>query len=314
MKKFLIVLFLCGVCFGADWYVAKDGDNSDGLTWATAYNAIGTAVTASSSGDTIYIGAGDYVERVDTSAKELSIIGIDRDTTRITPGAGTDPAFTAGSNTYIYGLGMVPSAAGSGLRLSTASNIVIENCYCYSVSDGLSLGNVSSITLLNSHFESPYDAAKMTNTTGLRATNCIFETTGGVNAAHGITVAASGVYENCTFIATSTTASAAELGGVAFGLTASTATFYNCSFQTSAAANRTGKVFCLKIATFASTVTLIDCAFSTVGAGASGGPQDLRNETGTIYVSDCFYNQNTTYGTILNISNQRGSSRYRARY
>jgi len=40
-------------------YVATDGDNSDGSTWAKAYQTIQAAVTASTIGDVINVGSSD---------------------------------------------------------------------------------------------------------------------------------------------------------------------------------------------------------------------------------------------------------------
>ena len=46
------------------YYVAKDGDNSDGLSWTTAWTAIGTAAGTAVAGDTVLVGAGTYSENV----------------------------------------------------------------------------------------------------------------------------------------------------------------------------------------------------------------------------------------------------------
>ena len=42
------------------YYVAKTGDDSDGLTWATAWDAISDAAAVAVAGDTVLVGAGTY--------------------------------------------------------------------------------------------------------------------------------------------------------------------------------------------------------------------------------------------------------------
>jgi len=62
-KIFLITVFLLLIpVFGwsATLYVDPDGDNTDGSTWAKAYNQISTALGAAGAGDIIEVGEGTY--------------------------------------------------------------------------------------------------------------------------------------------------------------------------------------------------------------------------------------------------------------
>ena len=68
MKRFLFLLTLCtaALCASATIrYVSPAGDDAnDGLSWATAKASVNTAVSASSSGDEVYVAAGTYNETV----------------------------------------------------------------------------------------------------------------------------------------------------------------------------------------------------------------------------------------------------------
>lgn len=55
-----VLLASLGAAQAARLHVSVDGDNSDGLTWATAYTTIATAVANSFDGDTIVVSNGTY--------------------------------------------------------------------------------------------------------------------------------------------------------------------------------------------------------------------------------------------------------------
>ncbi|MBR1807850.1 MAG: fibronectin type III domain-containing protein [Paludibacteraceae bacterium] len=68
MKKLFTLFALCCMFLSAiatDRYVAASGsDSNDGLSWANAKASVKTAVSASSAGDNVYVGAGVYNEQV----------------------------------------------------------------------------------------------------------------------------------------------------------------------------------------------------------------------------------------------------------
>lgn len=66
MKRIIIlVMLLCGMCCGAEWWVAHDaagGDGSESTPWTIA-----EAIAGSSSGDTIYMKDGTYSTVISTA-------------------------------------------------------------------------------------------------------------------------------------------------------------------------------------------------------------------------------------------------------
>ena len=68
MKKLFTLFALCCMFLSAiatDRYVAASGsDSNDGLSWANAKASVKTAVSASSAGDNVYVGAGVYNEQI----------------------------------------------------------------------------------------------------------------------------------------------------------------------------------------------------------------------------------------------------------
>ncbi len=61
-KSLLIFCLLTSISFliASTYYVSKTGDNSNGLTWSTAYNEVQTAINSASSGDQVWVAKGKY--------------------------------------------------------------------------------------------------------------------------------------------------------------------------------------------------------------------------------------------------------------
>jgi hypothetical protein len=77
-SSLFIALFLCTIqAFAADWYVsdATGNNGNNGNSWGTAKKTIMAAVTASSTGDNIFIEGGTYQEQVVIGDKSLNIVG-----------------------------------------------------------------------------------------------------------------------------------------------------------------------------------------------------------------------------------------------
>ena len=288
----------------ADWYVAKEGDNSDGLTVETAYNAIGTAVTAASASDTIYIGAGTFAEQVAVN-KALTLIGSGRANTIITSASETDGTIKiTSSNVKIQSLSSESSHAtyGQGIRLvGGRSSIEIDDCYGYGAYDGLVLGDTgsSNYKITNSTFESTFDAIQLYKTTNILVENCIFNSTGTYNqvgATRGIT-SVSGcddvVLRNVTMSAARTlNGDNYHLYGIecygAFEL-------YNVTLS----ANHTGTGEHQTYGILLSSGSILINNSKITTAAIAGTIYDIYITTGTVRSTNTTYDKTKVYGTVI---------------
>ena len=81
MRRFLLFMTICAVSLcasAANHYVSQTGgnDSNDGLSWATPMQTITSGFSACANGDTLFIAAGTYNERVTlTASKYLSMMG-----------------------------------------------------------------------------------------------------------------------------------------------------------------------------------------------------------------------------------------------
>ena len=70
IKRTILILAILGAvaapCFATTWYVQTNGDDTanTGSSWTNAKKTVGKAITLSISGDSIYVAAGTYNERI----------------------------------------------------------------------------------------------------------------------------------------------------------------------------------------------------------------------------------------------------------
>ncbi len=60
LLSFLCLLTSVTSILATTYYVSKTGDNTNGLSWASAYNEVQTAINAASYGDQVWVGKGKY--------------------------------------------------------------------------------------------------------------------------------------------------------------------------------------------------------------------------------------------------------------
>ena len=125
---------------GQTFYVATNGNNTDGSSWANAYTTIAAAIAAAGNNDTIIVGSsgtghgtGTYTENVDVN-KQLIIQSESGYATTTVQASPTDHAFDVSANSVtingfsVYGATNI-GYGGIGLT-GTAANCTIQNNRC----------------------------------------------------------------------------------------------------------------------------------------------------------------------------------------
>jgi pectin methylesterase-like acyl-CoA thioesterase len=306
----------------ANWYVAKDGDDSDGLTWATAYNAIGTAVTASANGDTIYIGAGTYDEEVDlnTANKSVTLDGIDKTAIIARTGAG-EMGVKLEDDTVLKNLSISAtdkSGNTTGIYGTSKSDIVIENCDIVGAYDGIALAGCSNVLLTDSSITGYNDVINISTCPGLIANNCTIHSNGTYGTGVSCRCIIGGtdtfaVFNDCTFLAERDDISNRAVAAIQGGLPSGTSTrivLNNCLLTATAGSNNTGNVYGVYQALTENIVVYNSVITSSISG--SGTAYDLYNQMGLIYVIDSAFDRTKTYGVITEAS--RGRRRYDCKF
>lgn len=288
------------------WHVAKCGnDNNRGHSLADAVLTIETAVSNATSGDTIIIHPGDYVENVDldTANKSLTIIGTDRYSCKIVPTTGTGIDLEDGCtlrNLSVEALQVADSVFavdGSG-----KSNIFIVDCDLYGAYDGLYMNGASRSIVLNCTIRGKYDGLNFANAQGLLFENCSF----GADGSYGTDVdsrAATGsgraAFKTCTFRGARTDATSDTAVGVRVTAAANLA-FDNCVFTGSAGTN-SENAYGLENTHADAVVALTGCSFGS--ASTSADAYDINNSgAGLVVVSGCAYDPAKVNGVVKDMT------------
>jgi len=293
------------------WHVAKTGnDANSGHAGQYPVNlandaklTISATVSAAADGDTIIIWPGDYAENVDAHLKALNFIGMDRAKTRIVPAASTP--IWIGSNSSVKNISAISTSGPQAIRITTATDITIENCYAFDAVDAMYPSqSASRLRLISSHFKSDWDGVNFSGCSNVFAQGCVFETTGAYSAVcHAVQDIGSGIYRDCAFIANSSITSTLRFHAIEFtSNVVERAILKNCIILTSAGTGRTGVVAGVFTNKAGSAAVLDGCLINTSGPGASGGAVDLKNTAGEIIVSGC------RYTTSIGVITQGGSN------
>lgn len=295
----------------SSWYVAKTGnDSNDGSSEAEAKLTISAMVTASSDGDAIYIGAGDYDETVDldTANKSITLDGVDKTACIVRTGSG-EKGIVIEDNTIIKNLTVSTTSktTGSmGVYGDTKTNLVIADCDIFGAYDGVRLDDCSEIRIRNCDISSNWDGLNLTRSTLANINNCQFSTDGaysvpqygsGVVIAGGSGNTVNVIFANCSSETSKSGTWAYYISG--FYVQGNALLFLNnCSSEGTLNSTIGTTVSGVKTNGANSVAAVNNCIINTsvVDAGAA---YDLNNTAGTIYVVDSSYDRNSTSGEIL---------------
>ena len=161
MKKITVVifLFLCVALYSQTVrYVSKSGSNEfPYLTWETAGTSVKTVVDIAGSGDTVYVGPGEYIDTLDIS-KDLTIIGSGMDETLIHSDytrkvvinlyakLNTSNLSVASNEDFPYMVG------SSAIYQHGAYDLNVKNCFFKVLSSGLTRNDGGRIKVEDSFF------------------------------------------------------------------------------------------------------------------------------------------------------------------
>ena len=191
------------------WYVSKTGSNdNDGHSWATAYLDINSTIAAASKGDKIYIGKGDFPERIiltDANKEGLSLIGNSRWTTNINPDDGNDVFYCTIDGVTVQSLNFHPQQGGlqqQGIHFLQCTGGRVIDCNAWGLYDGIYANQCVDFYIENSQGVSGYDGIMITSCTNPIIRNIKGKTTvnftdpaggNGVGIAYSIGVDADGI-------------------------------------------------------------------------------------------------------------------------
>lgn len=258
---------------------------------------IGAAITAAVSGDTIILWPGDYAENVSFGSKALTMIGTNRNKSRVIPASGDGIALANDSvllNLAVQALDSDVKGVAAGYK----TNVVIRDCDVYGNYEGLYGYQAKSLFLRNSRFRGQCDGGNLDSAERVVAEGCIFiglGTYGTGVSCNGLYGTGIGTYSNCVFIAER--ADTTSQGIAAVNLKAnSLAVLKNCVLKATAGSGHTGIADGILVNGSGAVGAMENCIVSCSSENASGGPHDLRQAAGTLIVSHCGYE---TYGGTI---------------
>jgi len=171
LKRLLLILFFIvrSGMWAADYYVAKTGSNSNPGTEALPWKTIQKAADTLTAGDTVYIKAGTYKERVvpkksgsagntiTYTAYPGGTVTIDGTGVSLPSGWGGLLDISGKNHIKISGLRVMnagPDDNNQGILVDGCNYIIIENNYTYNtVSSGIGIWNSSNVIIDNNEVE-----------------------------------------------------------------------------------------------------------------------------------------------------------------
>ena len=143
-SRVLFALCFISVLIGQqdDWYVATTGSDGGAGTLESPFATIQTGINAASSGNTVHVAAGTYIENISYSNKSISIIGADRETTIIDGDSSGAVLIFDGDDSYTIHLSGFTITNGS--NNSNGGGVYIEDGLNIDLSNLIIANNVGS--------------------------------------------------------------------------------------------------------------------------------------------------------------------------
>ncbi len=267
---------------------ARPDDSGDGLSWASAYQSLQTALAAAQPGDQIWVATGTYKP---TATADRTISFIMKENVKIYGG------FTSGQGSLT---GRDPNPATNGTVLSGdigAENDNGDNSYhiIFNDKNGLTAAAVlDGFTLTGGNAErsggSSSGGAMYNDNSSPSVTNCaFFNNSANLFGGAIYNYESNPVLTNCSFVSNS-----ANYGGALY-INKSSPTLTNCSFLNNAANIKGGAIR----SNFESNTTLTNCSFLGNSAISEGGAMLTSGLSRTTLIN-CIIFGNGGENTIFN--------------
>ncbi len=282
------------------WFVSADApDGGDGLTWATAFNAIQDGIDAAVDGDAVLVADGLYTgarnKNLDFGGRLITVRSASGDPTACvidceSDGRGfhfhTDETYASVVDGFSVRNGWVGVAGGAILCEAagpTIRNCILTNNATVQTGGGMHNGNEANPTVIDCTFTG--NAAGLGTTIGgggmsnvdssPTVIDCVFEANTSRTAGAGMANKnANPIVIGCTL---------EDNEGTGMENTLSNPTLVNCAFRTNLGAGMNSSW---------TSVSLVNCAF--VGNQGSG----IRNWAADVALVNCTVRNNTTGGRI----------------
>jgi parallel beta-helix repeat protein len=148
-----MVLVVCAVVIpvrATTYYVDPNGsDDSNGLSWATAFKTIQKGIDTSSDSNTVEVNEGTYYENVNFGGKTVTVHGADLAATVIN-GNGATSTVTFGADSVATLSGFTVTGGTRGVYCEEDSQPVVNNCIIRNNSGEGIYAELSTVTIKNS--------------------------------------------------------------------------------------------------------------------------------------------------------------------
>ncbi len=158
-------------------YVSHEGSNEYPYTsWATAADSIKFAIDAAEPGDTVYIGAGEWQERVFMTQADtnLALIGAGMDSTYWWWNIAGEITLICRSGTFIQNIEFYHRRTGC-IDASVADPTEIRDCRFSGENTAIGTGSYSRLTVENCVFDSTKGAIWALSTSKIVVRNCLVD-------------------------------------------------------------------------------------------------------------------------------------------
>jgi hypothetical protein len=177
-------------------YVSHEGSDEYPYTsWETAADSIKFAIEAADPGDTVYIGAGEWKERVVAAEEDsnLAVIGAGMDSTYWWWDVLGENTYVCQTNTLVQGIHLEHTRTGC-LAGTAGSAVNVEDCLFTGGNGGIILAGWGGLFVESCVFDSLFDPVYLFSVRATEIRNCLVDISEGT--AFTVNSADTAIFEN----------------------------------------------------------------------------------------------------------------------